>query len=93
MFRFTIRELCLFTIIVALVAAWWMDHQRLSAQLQEGKLWRLRFILADELAHEGKAIGWDYERLGIKPPKGAKRDRDSSDDQQVIQHPKNAWAR
>ena len=30
MFRFTIRELVLLTVMVALGAAWWMDHSQLS---------------------------------------------------------------
>jgi hypothetical protein len=30
MFRFTIRELVLLTLVVAMGVAWWMDHRRLS---------------------------------------------------------------
>ena len=31
MFRFTIRELILLTIIVAICAAWWLDRSALNA--------------------------------------------------------------
>ena len=31
--RFTIRELLLFTAIVALAMAWWVDHRRLMFEL------------------------------------------------------------
>jgi hypothetical protein len=40
MFRFTIRELLLFTVIAALGVGWWMDHRRLQAGSE-----RARFVL------------------------------------------------
>lgn len=33
MFRFTIRELVLLTLVVALAVGWWMDRRRLAAPL------------------------------------------------------------
>ena len=33
MFRFTIREWILLTIIVAMGVAWWLDHSRLSRKI------------------------------------------------------------
>jgi len=32
MFRFTIRELVLLTLVVALGVAWWLDHAHLSQE-------------------------------------------------------------
>ena len=32
MFRFTIRELLLLTLIAALALGWWMDHRRMKRQ-------------------------------------------------------------
>ena len=34
MFRFTIRELLLLTVIVAVSATWWIDRSRLAARLE-----------------------------------------------------------
>ena len=36
MFRFTIRELVLVTVIVALASGWWLDHARLEKILAAG---------------------------------------------------------
>ena len=42
--RFTIRDLLLATLIVALIAGWWFDHRRLTAWHRgyQFKLWRLQ---------------------------------------------------
>jgi len=42
--RFTIRDLLLATLIVALIAGWWFDHRRLTAWHRDYqfKLWRLQ---------------------------------------------------
>ena len=37
MFRFTIRELCLATIIASLALAWWLDHGRMARRLEESR--------------------------------------------------------
>jgi hypothetical protein len=42
MTRFTIREVILLTVIVAIALAWWRDHQRLDAVQAENTLWRFR---------------------------------------------------
>jgi len=34
MFRFTIRELVLLTLVVAMGVAWWLDRSRLAEALQ-----------------------------------------------------------
>ena len=40
-FRFTIRELLLLTVIVAVCAAWWADRSRLAAAFGELKYYLL----------------------------------------------------
>ena len=37
MFRFTIRELVLLTLVVALAVGWWLDHSRLASNLDESQ--------------------------------------------------------
>jgi hypothetical protein len=37
MFRFTIRELVLLTIIAAVSVAWWIDHRRQAAEIRRLK--------------------------------------------------------
>jgi hypothetical protein len=45
MFRFTIRELVLLTLVVAMGVEWWVDRNRLAAESQH------RLELLYELAH------------------------------------------
>ena len=52
MFRFTIRELILLTIIVAVCAAWWLDRQRQFRVAAE-----LRLEL-DAARHDIKTLIW-----------------------------------
>jgi len=37
MFRFTIRELVLLTLVVAMGVAWWVDRSRLASNLAESQ--------------------------------------------------------
>jgi hypothetical protein len=37
MFRFTIRELVLLTLVVAMGVAWWLDRSRLAESLQNAR--------------------------------------------------------
>lgn len=37
MLRFTIREILLLTVIVAILVAWWIDHQRQAAEIRRLK--------------------------------------------------------
>ena len=43
MFRFTIRELLLLTVIAAVGVAWWIDRSRLAAELKELRDWWPRY--------------------------------------------------
>ena len=42
MFRFSIRELMLVTLVVGLVAGWLLDHGRQARAIESEKAWRLR---------------------------------------------------
>ena len=56
MFRFTIRELVLLTLVVAMGAAWWADRSTLAHRLK-GTYWSSRYdALADALRVEGYKI-------------------------------------
>ena len=62
MFRFSIRELMLLTLVVGLALGWWLDHHRISLALADAMAWRtcagaLEHILDDS----GWSIEWDLE--------------------------------
>ena len=66
--KFSIRDLLLVTVIVALAVAWWMDR---NAQLKQANQWRGR---AEDLARfvEANGIGvtWDRDGVGYSPRTG-----------------------
>ena len=47
MFRFTIRELVLVTVIVAMGAGWWVDRSRVHARLARELEWRAALVPVD----------------------------------------------
>ena len=53
MFRFTIREIVLLTLIVALALGWWLDHRQMAAPLAE---YRTRDKWAQEMAEQQRAM-------------------------------------
>ena len=53
MFRFTIREIVLLTVIVALLLGWWLDHRQLAAPLAD---YRSRDKWAQEMAEQQQAM-------------------------------------
>ena len=55
MFRFTIRELFLLTLVTGLVIGWWLDHSKLSQALTTAKTWR---NVAGALEHVLDELGW-----------------------------------
>jgi hypothetical protein len=44
MFKFTIRELLLLTLVVAMGVGWWLDHRFLSEEAQSQKQLRSQFF-------------------------------------------------
>ena len=47
MFRFTIRELVLLTVAVALAVGWWLDHRSLAKEVRYLE-WDLERVLPKE---------------------------------------------
>jgi len=72
MFRFTIRELVLVTVIVSLAVAWWINWAQLSKSLSETRriaaerrasaaAWEAQ---ATRLADHTRMVGWRVETTG-----------------------------
>jgi lipopolysaccharide biosynthesis regulator YciM len=40
MFRFTIRELVLLTLVVAMGVAWWLDRSQLKTERDDARVWK-----------------------------------------------------
>ena len=63
MFRYTIREIFLLVLIVALGVGWWLDHQRLTGEIANGKWWRQAAAAAEEAFWtEGWKVEWNRDR-------------------------------
>jgi hypothetical protein len=64
MFRFTIRELLMLTLVVALCTGWVIDRWRLSRHdawaVERAALWQKRAAIAQDLAEDarGRKIEW-----------------------------------
>lgn len=62
MFRFTIREVLLLTMIVGLAVGWWLDHRRheelFASQRKEAGVYR---ILAKFMEGEGYRLIWQND--------------------------------
>ena len=67
MFRFTIRELVLLTLVVAMGGAWWRDHraqQSLNHQF-EMERWKARAnALRQHVEDNGETVSWHRSELG-----------------------------
>jgi hypothetical protein len=61
MFRFTIRELLLLTVIVALGIGWALRERQLTVELKSAEEWRGRAgALEDLLREEGWDVAWSF---------------------------------
>lgn len=59
MFKFTIRELLLLTVIVAMGVAWWVDRSQLAGM---AILWESRATkLAESAFEDGWKVMWEKE--------------------------------
>jgi len=56
-FQFTVRELLLIIAIIAVIAGWWIDHQRITNSLANQK-WEFKTVDYPELKGAG-AEGWE----------------------------------
>jgi hypothetical protein len=69
--RFTIRDLLLVMVIVALAIGWWVDHRRLAPA---AVLWESRAsALAQHMENEGVKVTWTESStvVGESPGGGA----------------------
>ena len=66
MFRFTIRELLLVTMIAAVAVAWWIDRKRIADIAEQRDLWTFRAESAAELIRiDGGMVEWDDASISI----------------------------
>jgi hypothetical protein len=65
MFRFTIRELVLLTLVVAMGVAWWLDRERQATVAYRAALWQLR---AEAIARSFDELEFrvSYDRDGTR---------------------------
>ncbi len=62
MFRFTIREMFLVVVIVALCVGWGLDHQRIAGELATAKRWQYAAGAAEHaLNNLGFKTEWDLK--------------------------------
>jgi hypothetical protein len=66
MFRFTIRELLLLTVVVALSLGWGLRERQLRSELERAQAYRGRaWALEHAAVEEGWRIEWDWHRKGV----------------------------
>ena len=66
MFRFTIRELVLLTVVVAMGAGWWIDRRDL---MWAARIWRHRARdAAIVMTDTGWTVEWEEDRSNFKHP-------------------------
>jgi hypothetical protein len=62
MFRFTIRELVLLTLVVAMGVGWCLREEQLQTKLREAIAWRRRAgALEAMMKNNGWKITWDFD--------------------------------
>lgn len=62
MFRFSIREISLITLCVALILGWWIDHRAQA-------LWRARAgAMQWHMEWEGHDVNWDTTHVIVTTP-------------------------
>lgn len=71
MFRFTIREVFLLVVIVALDIGWWVDHRRMSTELADAKKWWRAAGAAENMLNRlGWETKWDFRWDMLRATKG-----------------------
>ena len=68
--RFSIRELLLVTVIVALALGWWVDRQQHPDELRAAQRWRTRAGALEEVLHDsGWEVQWELESVHLSQGK------------------------
>lgn len=66
MFKFTIRDLLLVTVIAALAVGWWLDRSRLAPRANTSDTWKFRAeSLAERVRPDGWHVKWDDTEIVI----------------------------
>jgi hypothetical protein len=63
--RFSIRDLILVTVIVAILTAWWLDHQRRAAEI--GRLKAMPVVPAFSTYHKELPTSQSPAPIPLKP--------------------------
>jgi len=64
--KFSIRDLLLVTVIVALVLGWWADRQFHPNELRAAQRWRTRAGALEEVLHDaGWEVEWEWESVHL----------------------------
>jgi hypothetical protein len=67
MFRFTIRELLLLTVIVAMGVGWWIDRSNLAVQAKQAETWRhCTGALEYALRYNDWSVKWSGDRSEVE---------------------------
>jgi hypothetical protein len=69
-YRFTIRDLVVMTLIVALALGWGSDHRRLVRNLENSRRTGVTEALSDVLRQEGFAIQMHSNAVVVLAPSG-----------------------
>lgn len=64
MFKFTIRELLLLTLVVALGVGWWVRERQLQAEVAKSERWRDAVgVLESIMLGNGWTIAWEPDGI------------------------------
>jgi len=64
--RFSIRDLLLVTVIVALMLGWWVREQQIARELERAKRWRIAAGTLEKLLNlDGFEVRWQFD---LQPP-------------------------
>jgi hypothetical protein len=67
MFRFSIRELMLVTLVAGLIVGWWGDHRQQGRTIEAGNAWRHRAAAIEEiLVYDGFTVTWKEDQVEIE---------------------------
>ena len=72
--RFSLREFLLFAVLVALIAAWWVDRSRLAAAARDRDLWSSRAqSAADLIRTKSGEVLWSVDSITMTQTDSAGR--------------------